>query len=75
MTGGTAELRLRETLQRARTLERRGRVVRAFGTTVHASGLDVRIGQSCEIIDPLSGASIHARGAAVVDAVMPLVLL
>ena len=31
---------------------RLGRVVRAFGTTVHVSGLAARIGQRCEITTP-----------------------
>ncbi len=73
------ETRLRETIQRARTLERRGRVVQAFGTTVHASGLDVRIGQACEIVDPLTGARIPAEvigikgeGVAVLTPLTPL---
>ena len=44
-------LDLQDALRRARTLERRGRVVQAFGTTIRATGLDVRIGQSCEIVD------------------------
>lgn len=72
------ETRLRETLARTRTLERRGRVVQAFGTTVHASGLDVRIGQSCEIIDPSTGAVIPAEviglsdGVAILTPLKPL---
>ena len=63
------EVKLRETLQRVRTLERRGRVVQAFGTTVHASGLDVRIGQSCEIVDPLTDARIPAEVIGLADGV------
>lgn len=43
--------RLRDALRNARTVERRGRVAQAFGTTVRATGLDVRIGQECEIVD------------------------
>lgn len=31
---------------------RMGKVVRAYGTTIHVTGLDARIGQRCEIITP-----------------------
>ncbi len=72
------DLKLREALRRTRTLERRGRVTRAFGTTVHATGLDARIGQTCEIVDPADGRVIPAEviglvdGAAVLTPLAPL---
>lgn len=52
---------LQAALRRARTVERRGRVAQAFGTTIRATGLDVRIGQECEILDPAGGAAIKAQ--------------
>lgn len=72
------DLHLQDIIRRARTLERRGRIVQAFGTTVRATGLDVRIGQSCEIVDPLGGVRIPAEviglvdGAAVLTPLTPL---
>lgn len=75
---GELDLRLRETLARTRTVERRGRVVQAFGTTVHASGLEVRIGQSCDIVDPATGDRIPAEviglsaGVAILTPLRPL---
>lgn len=55
------EARLRQALGRARTLERRGRVVQAFGTTLRATGLDVRIGQQCAVRDGATGEEIPAE--------------
>lgn len=52
---------LQAALRRTRTVERRGRVAQAFGTTIRATGLDVRIGQECEILDPAGGAAIKAQ--------------
>lgn len=52
---------LQAALRRTRTVERRGRVAQAFGTTIRATGLDVRIGQECEILDPAGGAVIKAQ--------------
>ncbi len=43
---------LQRTLQTLRPLAQRGRVVQAVGTMLRASGLDVRIGQQCRVIDP-----------------------
>jgi len=60
MTSETLDL-LQAALRRTRTVERRGRVAQAFGTTIRATGLDVRIGQECEILDPASGAVIKAH--------------
>ncbi len=42
----------RRLLADAQPLVERGRVVQAFGTTLHVSGLTARIGQPCRIIDP-----------------------
>ena len=71
------ELHFKDALRRARTLERRGRVVQAFGTTIRATGLDVRIGQSVEIVDgPVSiPAEVVglADGAAVLTPLAPLI--
>ncbi len=53
--------KLHEAVMRAPLLERRGRVLQAFGTTVQATGLQARIGQACEIVDPVSGESIPAE--------------
>ncbi len=75
---GEVDTRLREALARTRTLEKRGRVVQAFGTTIHASGLDVRIGQGVEIVDPVSGARLPAEviglsaGLAILTPLRPL---
>ena len=55
------DLQLREALSRAPLLERRGRVIRAYGTTIHATGLRASIGQACEIVDPVSGEHIPAE--------------
>ncbi len=49
------------TLRSTRTLLQRGRIVRAFGTTLHASGLKARIGQQCRITDPSSGTVLLAE--------------
>lgn len=74
-----ADLQLEDALRRTRTLERRGRVVQAFGTTVRATGLDVRIGQSCEIVDPAGGVRIPAEvigladGAAILTPLTPMI--
>lgn len=60
-SGGDPEARLRRALGRTRTLERRGRVVQAFGTTLRATGLDVRIGQQCAVVDPSTDERIPAE--------------
>jgi type III secretion protein N (ATPase) len=61
MTAEPPDLRLREALRHARTVERRGRVVQAFGTTIRVTGLDARIGQECDILDAATGARIRAE--------------
>jgi type III secretion protein N (ATPase) len=48
--------RLAERLQETPTLQERGRVVQAFGTTLRVSGLSARIGQQC-----LVGGSLRAE--------------
>lgn len=47
-------------LRRSVTVERRGRVVEALGTTLKVTGLDARIGQTCEIVDA-SGLCVPAE--------------
>lgn len=62
MTLDAPEIRLRQALRGARTLERHGRVIQAFGTTIRATGLEVRIGQQVEIRDPSGhGAVVRAE--------------
>lgn len=61
MSHDAVELRLHDALRRARTLDRRGRVVQAFGTTVRATGLNARIGQQVEIRDPAGGPVVKAE--------------
>lgn len=46
---------LRNRLSNQRTLVHSGRLVRAVGTSLIVSGLPVRIGQRCEVIDRSSG--------------------
>lgn len=48
------------TLQRARTVAQRGRIVQAFGTTLRVSGLSARIGQQCLVRDE-RGAELRAE--------------
>ena len=49
------------TLQRARTVRQRGRVVQAFGTMLRVSGVQARIGQQCHLLDPDTGATFGAE--------------
>lgn len=49
------------TLQRARTVRQRGRVVQAFGTMLRVSGVQARIGQQCHLVDPDTGATFGAE--------------
>ena len=49
---------LLEGLRTATTVERRGRLVEAVGTTLKATGLDARIGQSCDVLDPVGGTAV-----------------
>jgi type III secretion protein N (ATPase) len=48
-------------LDAAVTLRRRGRVIETIGATLRVSGLDVRIGQQCEVIDREFGLRIPAE--------------
>jgi type III secretion protein N (ATPase) len=50
-----------DSLRRISTVERRGRVVEAIGTTLRVTGIDARIGQLCEIIEPASGHVVPAE--------------
>lgn len=43
------------------TVERRGRVVAALGTTLRVTGIDARIGQSCTIREPATGLVLAAE--------------
>jgi type III secretion protein N (ATPase) len=61
MNAATPDSILRDALRHARTVERRGRVVQAFGTTIRATGLDARIGQECEIVDHANGGRLKAQ--------------
>jgi len=48
-------------LRGTRTVEQRGRVVQAFGTTVRVSGVHARIGQQCRIVDRDTGTELIAE--------------
>ena len=71
------DARLRQ-LGAAQTLRRRGRVLEALGATLRVGGLDVCIGQQCEVIDPAVGLRIGAevigvsQGIAVLAPLAPL---
>ena len=52
---------LRRLARTSSTFERRGRVIWAFGGVVKATGLDVSIGQGCDITDGRGGESIPAE--------------
>lgn len=43
------------------TIERRGRLVELLGTTMKVTGIAARIGETCEVIVPLSGESVMAE--------------
>ena len=49
------------TLDRAVTVERRGRLVEVLGTTLKVTGISARIGETCEIFEPTSGESVVAE--------------
>ena len=53
--------KLLEGLRYTTTVERRGRLVEAIGTTLKVTGIDARIGQACEIVEPATGQSIPAE--------------
>ncbi len=60
------------------TLQKRGRVLEALGATLRVGGLDVSIGQQCEVVDPALGLRIGAEvigvseGIAVLAPLAPL---
>ena len=60
MQADTTERLLAE-LQRSVTIEHRGRVVSALGTTIRVTGIEARIGQTCELIEPSTGLSVAAE--------------
>ena len=53
--------RLLAELQRSVTIERRGRVVAALGTTIRVTGIDARIGQACDVFEPSTGLTVAAE--------------
>lgn len=61
MTTTGDHLALLRSLDRAPMFEQRGRLVGALGTTLRVSGVDARIGDSCEIIDPARDFSLLAE--------------
>ena len=52
---------LLDSLRRTSTIERRGRLVEAVGTTLRVTGIDARIGQMCEIVEPATGHAVPAE--------------
>ena len=50
-----------DSLRRTTTVERRGRLVEAIGTTLKVTGIDARIGQACELVEPATGYSVPAE--------------
>lgn len=53
--------RLVRDLKASVTVERRGRLVEAVGTTLRVTGLDARIGQTCDIVCAASGRRVSAE--------------
>lgn len=54
-------LDLQDVLSGLTTVERRGRVVAALGTTLRVTGIDARIGQGCTIREPATGLTLLAE--------------
>ena len=52
---------LLEQLYQSVTIERRGRVVEAIGTTIRVTGIEARIGQTCELLEPGTGLVVAAE--------------
>ncbi|QJU59905.1 FliI/YscN family ATPase [Sphingomonas sp. AP4-R1] len=52
---------LLDSLRRISTVERRGRLIEAVGTTLRVTGIDARIGQMCEVVEPATGHSVPAE--------------
>ncbi len=50
-----------DSLRRISTVERRGKLVEAVGTTLRVTGIDARIGQICEVVEPATGHSVPAE--------------
>jgi type III secretion protein N (ATPase) len=61
MDGDTPLPDLHRALRSARTLARHGRLTEAIGTTLRATGLDVRVGQTCDLVDPANGHRLPAE--------------
>lgn len=53
--------RLLEGLRNAPTVERRGRLIEALGTTLRVTGIDARIGQACELVERGTGLTVAAQ--------------
>jgi type III secretion protein N (ATPase) len=76
--GGPSNAPLLRLLAGAETTRRRGRVLETVGATLRVGGLDVRIGQQCEVVDREVGLRIPAevigvsRGVAVLAPLAPL---
>lgn len=67
VTSDAAEEAVFSALRNARTLVHKGRVVRAYGTTVRVSGLQARIGQQCLITDRSSSYHVVADVVGLID--------
>ncbi len=57
----TIDRRLTNVLSSAPRVKRTGRVKKAYGITLTASGVDGHIGQTCHITDPLTNKTIRAE--------------
>ncbi|MEI7447869.1 MAG: FliI/YscN family ATPase [Burkholderiales bacterium] len=74
----TGQASLLRTLATTETTRRRGRVLETVGATLRVGGLDVRIGQQCEVVDREVGLRIPAevigvsQGVAVLAPLAPL---
>jgi ATP synthase in type III secretion protein N len=69
---------LRQTLQmlhKTRTVSQRGRVVQAFGTMLRVTGIQARIGQQCNVVDPHNGSTVSAEVVGFADGHVLLVPL
>jgi ATP synthase in type III secretion protein N len=61
MNGPIVRADWEQALNGVRTLERRGRVVDAFGTLIRVRGIDARIGQQCVLVDHVLGVRVPAE--------------
>jgi type III secretion protein N (ATPase) len=56
-------------IERTPTTQWRGRVLDAFGTTIRVVGIQARIGQQCELIEPDTGVRVPAEVVGLADGV------